>query len=150
MDWKALFRPMKETAEREVKAAVDRLIRTPRPEDIASPLREELKGLMGAKQDVGYAEHCANCRGHQTLDQGVAAAVESKEDPTPYLEGIYGGIITLNENIPVLITRLEDTSEKVAPSRVGKYLLGGVISGMIGKGALDLAIWLIPKILGLG
>jgi hypothetical protein len=129
MDWKALFRPMKETAEREVKAAVDRLIRTPRPEDIASPLREELKGLMGAKQDVGYAEHCANCRGHQTLDQGVADAVESKEDPTP---------------------RLEQVESHVSPRSLTRWIIGSAIAGFAGKGLLDLALWLVPKLLGIG
>lgn len=149
MDWKAAFRPMKETVAQVLRDVASRVARTPRADEVTSPLREELKDRLQAKQDVGYAPHCPCCDGQRVIDAQVAETVASKEDPAPYLEGIYTGIVTLNEKIPTLITKLETTSEDVSPSARMKVIVVSVFAGFVGKGLLDLAMWLIPKILGI-
>lgn len=92
-DWlRRLFRPVESgTLLRLVKHKLSPS--APTPEEFISPLKQEVTELLAVKPDIGYSDHCANCRGHQSLDTKLQTAVDTKDDPQPWLQQVHEDIL---------------------------------------------------------
>jgi hypothetical protein len=87
------LQPIKDQTLRAARQVLRQPPRAPTLEEFVSPLREELKTQLAVKPDIGYNEHCANCRSHKTIDQRMATAIDECEDPQPWLASLHGELL---------------------------------------------------------
>lgn len=147
---RALLRPIAETPVKAWRSLQRQPSQAP-PAD-ATPLRAHVNNYVVQKRrDCSY--HCTGCKhsasGRCALDRAFMDGVEDTSDAESWLGAMHTDLVKLNENITILREDMEATRENINPSARLKLVIASVLGGFVGKGALDLAIWLIPKLLGL-
>lgn len=122
------------------------------PDAEATPLRVHVNKYITDKQ-AHCSHHCTGCKysaaGGCALDSEFIEGVAETSDAESWLGAMHADLKALNDNITILREDMEATRENVNPSARLKLVIASVIGGFVGKGALDLVLWLIPRLLGL-
>jgi hypothetical protein len=97
------------------------------------------------KQDVGYRDSCTICQIQATQDAKLIAAVESKEDPVPYLHEMYDELVKTRAELVETRKDLAQTATKMQPiEKLRQAVYWGV-----GAGMFTLAISILKLVFGL-
>lgn len=135
MDWKKLFEPIKDGAE---KLLVLRRVPTPEPpepalEEFVSPLQQYLKERLGVKHDIGYNRTCANCCRQENIDKDLLEKVETTADPEPWLAQLHGELIDTRKELAITRQELADSKTYYTPQNRMKWAAyGAAASGSAG------------------
>ena len=135
MDWKKLFEPIKDGAE---KLLVLRRIPTPEPaepelEEFVSPLQAYLKERLGVKHDIGYNSTCVNCSRQMNIDAEMLEKVETTADPEPWLAQLHGELIDTRKELAITRQELADSKTYYTPQNRMKWAAyGAAASGSAG------------------
>ena len=127
VDWKKLFEPVKDGAE---KLLVLRRIPTPEPaqpelEEFVSPLQKYLKERLGVKHDIGYNRTCANCCRQENIDKEIVEKVETTADPEPWLAQLHGELIDTRTELAYTRQELAESKEYYKPQNRMKWAAYG-------------------------
>ena len=156
MDWKKLFEPIKDGAE---KLLVLRRVPTPEPpepalEEFVSPLQKYLKERLGVKHDIGYNRTCANCCRQENIDKDLLEKVETTADPEPWLAQLHGELIDTRKELAETRIELKESKQYYTPlnrmkwAAYGAAASGGVTSTVIlARVAVEWAITNLPNYL---
>ena len=142
-DWlRKLLKPVDEGFVAIVKRKLSPA--APSPEEFISPLKTEVTDLLAVKPDIGYNEHCANCRGHLNLDTKLKTAVDTKDDPQPWLQEVHEAIIENTDEQRLTRSRLQEEGSLYQPHK--RWLIaisatsGATLGGLLAKVAWDVYI----------
>lgn len=135
VDWKKLFEPVKDGAE---KLLVLRRVPTPEPtepalEEFVSPLQAFLKERLNVKHDIGYNRTCAECSRQSSIDAEMLEKVETAADPEPWLAQLYGELIDTRKELAWTRSELAASKQYYTPQNRMKWAAyGAAASGSAG------------------
>lgn len=127
VDWKKLFQPVKDGAER-LPLLVRRVVATPPTpelEEFVSPLQETLKERLGVKDAIGYNRTCANCTRHKNIDHEMLETVETAADPEPWLAQLHGELIDTRAELTHTRHELAASKQYYTPQNRMKWAVYG-------------------------
>lgn len=146
-DWlRSLYQKLTKPIEPGLVRIVKRKLSppAPSPEEFVSPLKTEVTELLAIKPDIGYNEHCASCRGHLNIDGKLQTAVDTKDDPQPWLKEVHEAIIENTDEQRRTQAKLDEEGQLYTPSK--RWLIaisatsGATLGGLIAKVAWDVYV----------
>ena len=144
---RSLFKEIPERTLSGVKALIHTKPPFPTEEEFISPLRKALKAHMATKEGIAYGENCAYCRQQGAVDTQIKDAVDSSEDPEPYLIELYKELVQTREALAVTTTELGKTRRFYTPSNRVKWAIYGAFATGGAMATLRVLEWLVPLLI---
>jgi hypothetical protein len=93
------LQPIKDQTLRAARHVLQRPPREPTLEEFQSPLREQCKDYLATKEAIGYNTTCACCSRQHGFDEKIAAAIDTLEDPQPWLAQLHGDLVSTRREL---------------------------------------------------